>query len=354
MKNHVETPVYWAAQFAKTCEGFLFALGNLESATLRERLDATPIEKPVFITGLARAGTTTLLELLASLPGVATHRYRDFPFLAIPHLWNSALKFLPKPKLEAKERPHADGIFITPESAEAMEEMLWMHFFKHAHNPNVSSVMGADQTHSAFEMFYKDHIKKLLRVRNAARYVSKGNYNITRIAYLHKLFPDAKFIIPIRAPEAHVVSLMRQHEHFCRAHAEDNRAGKFLALAGHFEFGPNARFINTGRAISVENLSSVKPWAAYWNAIYAHVHETLAGNPALRAATHVVRYEDVCANPHSELHAILAFTGFDASAAEAFAPRIRAPNYYTNPLSPEETEIIRQETLEAREFFGYA
>ena len=43
-----------------------------------KRLEATP---PIFITALPRAGTTVLLNALFEVPGVATHLYRDMPFV---------------------------------------------------------------------------------------------------------------------------------------------------------------------------------------------------------------------------------------------------------------------------------
>ena len=37
--------------------------------------------------GLA-SGTTILLQELSQMPNVATHRYRDFPFLMTPWIWS--------------------------------------------------------------------------------------------------------------------------------------------------------------------------------------------------------------------------------------------------------------------------
>jgi hypothetical protein len=75
-----------------------------------------------------------------------------------------------------------------------------MHFFPETHKPDCSHVMGAQESHPQFEKYYRDHIRKLLVVRNRQRYVAKNNYHVTRIEYLLKLFPDARIIIPIRVP----------------------------------------------------------------------------------------------------------------------------------------------------------
>src|SRR4029077_17446890 len=98
--------------------------------------------------------------------------------------------------IEAAQRTHRDGIFVTPESPEAMEEVLWMAFFPQIHKPEACNVLDRNTSNPSFEQFYRDHLRKLLLVRGGKRYVSKANYNVTRLEYLHRLFPDARFVIP--------------------------------------------------------------------------------------------------------------------------------------------------------------
>jgi hypothetical protein len=47
-------------------------LGNLESWLLSTRLEGVKIDRPVYVAGLARSGSTILLEFLASHPDVVT------------------------------------------------------------------------------------------------------------------------------------------------------------------------------------------------------------------------------------------------------------------------------------------
>ena len=119
----------------------------------------------------------------------------------IPYWWNRFVDKAQNRTLEATERPHGDRIQITPESPEAMEEPLWMAFFPSAHDPAVSHSLGDRHDNPEFERFYRDHIRKLLLVRGGTRYASKGNYNVTRLEYLLRIFPDARFVIPIRERE---------------------------------------------------------------------------------------------------------------------------------------------------------
>src|SRR5690606_14564045 len=56
-------------------------IADLERRMFRRELDAFDVGPPVLITALPRAGTTILLELLAATPELASHTYRDMPFL---------------------------------------------------------------------------------------------------------------------------------------------------------------------------------------------------------------------------------------------------------------------------------
>ena len=172
---------------------FWIKLGNLESRLLRDELDKIRITAPIFIAGLARSGSTFLLEALTGHKDTVTHRYKDFPPVFTPYWWNRFLGFMPKKDAAPAERAHKDGIKITEDSPEAFEEALWMAFHPKLHDPGTSAMLDRDHADAAFEGFYKDHIKKLLAVRQGKRYLSKGNYNLTRLAYLQSMFDECPF-----------------------------------------------------------------------------------------------------------------------------------------------------------------
>jgi hypothetical protein len=65
--------------------------------------------KPIFITSLPRAGTTLMLEVLHRFPSLATHTYRDMPFVMAPILW-SRLSIAFRQGAESIERAHGDGM----------------------------------------------------------------------------------------------------------------------------------------------------------------------------------------------------------------------------------------------------
>ena len=339
--------------------GFWIGLGNLESRMLADRLSNVAIVKPLYIAGLARSGTTILLELLARHPDVSTHRYRDFPPVLAPWFWNRFVDRAGGRKQTASERAHGDRIEVTPESPEAFEEVIWMAFFERLHDPDVNAALTAATGNEKFETFYRDHVRKMLLIRGGKRYLSKGNYNITRLPYLRKLFPDAKFIVPFRDPVWHIASLLRQHERFSREHARDVRLQRHMSRAGHFEFGLDRRPINSGNANitrEVRDLWSkgreVEGWALYWRDLHGHVADVLEADAALRTATMLVDYERLCREPKQIMHALIAHCELPSTDIdlEAIAARtISHPSYYQPPFDDTQTALIEEVTGPAKD-----
>ena len=287
-------------------------LGKMESRVLSEEIGKLTIRRPVYVAGLARAGTTILLEVLAAHPDVATHRYQDFWSIHTPVWSEQTRRRMPAKDAVPTERSHGDGILVTPDSPEAIEEMLWMEFFPGLHDPMRSNVLASDASNLPFEQYYRDHIRKLLFVRQRTRYACKANYHVTRMEYLLKLFPEARFILPIRHPREHIASLRKQHALLCEAAARYPRALRYLDRVGHFEFGPHRTPINAGSTESIRQIldlwaagQEVRGWARYWSHIYRFLADRLEEHSPLRDATLVVRYEDLCADAEGQLTQLL-------------------------------------------------
>jgi len=332
--------------------------GDTETWLARGRLEKISIHRPVFIAGLARSGTTLILNLLAGADGVATHRYRDFPLLWAPLSWNW-LQDLTAHSDDPVERPHGDRIRITQHSAEAFEEPIWQHFFPQAHDPQHDHILDRATSAPEFEAFFQDHLKKILLLRGGTRYVSKANYNIARIEYLAKLFPDARFIVPVREPLSQVHSLVRQHRRFTDYAASDNRVGEWLRAAGHYEFGPQRQPQNLGTtcraaAQAFEAGDDYRGYASQWAAVYAYVTR-LRGADGLAGSLKVVRYEDFCARPAAELTDILGFAGLSGDVDTLLRDHdpVSAPPAVLSDLPAEICERVRAQTADVAREFGY-
>jgi hypothetical protein len=335
-------------------------LARLESNLLADELRGISVRMPVYVCGLARSGSTLLHEVIAAHPDVATHRAKDYPMLFTPCWWRRAAANLrPQPP---RERPHRDGVMITSESPDALEEMLWMAFFPRCHDPAVSSLLHATDSHPAFESFYDLHLRKLLLAEAKTRYAAKANYHIARLPYLARLFPDVRFIIPVRSPASHIASLMRQHRWFSQGQRRHPRNLAYMQRSGHFEFGLDRRPMNLGDDERVHRITDawaagdeVRGLALYWDMVYGYLARLLEADAWVRQAALVVRFEEICAAPAETLVAVFKHCALpDAeSIAARHAADIRASANYESSFSARERAIIDAATRDTAHRWGY-
>jgi hypothetical protein len=336
-------------------------LGRLETSMLAQELQPFAVHKPIYICGLARSGSTLLHEVVASHPAVATHRIKDYPMIFTPCWWRRATAQLrPQAPLE---RPHQDRVMITRDSPDAIEEMVWMAFFPHCHDPTVSNLVPAGSRHPEFETFYGAHIRKLLLAEKATRYAAKANYHIARLPYLVRLFPDARVLIPIRAPVSHIASLVRQQRIFSAGQRRQPRALAHMRRTGHFEFGLDRRPMNLGDGAKTQRI--VQAWSAgeeirghalYWDMVHCYLARLLAQDERVRAAALIVPFETMCAAPRETLQAVLHHCELTdvADIVDQRAAQVRFPDYYESGLAPEDVKVIHAETATTARGWGYA
>jgi hypothetical protein len=341
--------------------GLVRRLGDLESSIHRDTLDKIAIDRPIHVAGLARSGSTVLLEMMASHPDTATHRYRDFPPVMTPIIWNRAFGHIYGKNVQPVERAHKDRILVTPDSPEAFEEVLWMAFFEDTHDARVSSVLDRGSSHPPFEAFYRDHIRKILHIRGGCRYLAKCNYNLTRLGYISKLFPDTRLVVPVREPLWHVASLIKQHRLFCEEERRDPRILAHMRRVGHFEFGLDRRAVNIGNdtAASIERLwddgQEIRGTARLWASLYGFLLRQLEEDEELRHKTLIVRYEDLCDQSEETLRQLFEHVGLslDDTTLANHAARLGRPAYYRPDLVAEEEKALREETAAVASALGY-
>ncbi|MGB5838386.1 MAG: hypothetical protein WBH14_15195, partial [Albidovulum sp.] len=78
----------------------------------------------VFVTGLARAGTTILMREIHRTGDFGSLTYADMPFVLAPNLWARLSKKGQTAGVKA-ERAHGDGIEVDTQSPEALDEVYW-------------------------------------------------------------------------------------------------------------------------------------------------------------------------------------------------------------------------------------
>jgi Sulfotransferase family len=364
-KFSVPAPFYWAVRMVHATAPALVAVGNLESKVLARRMATVRVDRPIYICGWPRAGTTISLQMLSEHPDVATHKYADFLLPYVPYAWNW---FFPLVPVDAMRKPvpriHRDRIQITRDSAEMCEEMIWERFFPDLYDESQPSFLDGNVSNPRFERFYREHIQKLLLSRKRSRYASKAIMSVLRMQYLRKIFPDARFLLYVRNPIDQVASLLKQDRIWDELYRDDPRQIEVIELTGHHEFGSRQILANVGdpdvlREIRgyINDGRKVRARARYWAYVYDFVLRQIASDPDLQKAVCVVRYEDLCKNSFETIDRILAHTGLAAepfaATRAAYAEKLSLPDYYKPNFDASELADIVEVTGPVAVQFGY-
>ena len=160
----------------------------------------------IFISGLPRSGTTSLLNFIYSSNQYASLTYKSMPFALSPNF----SKLFNKKNILKKERLHADGITYDINSPEAFDEVFFSNDDDFVKNELLS------------------YLQLLLLSENKTRYLSKNNLNYKRVNLINSILPNSIFLIPIREPLQHSYSLLNQHLHFSQLQKKDDFIRRYM------------------------------------------------------------------------------------------------------------------------------
>jgi hypothetical protein len=263
---------------------------DIERARHRAAIRDVAVEAPVFVTGLARAGTSILTRLLEAQGPFASLTYRDMPFPLAPNSWRRLSGRL-KRSVETRERGHGDGLTHDLDSPEAIEEVFWRaHEGERYLTPaGLKPVPPAPETIASF----RDYVRLVLLGNPGKRYLSKNNNNVLRLPALIEAFPDAVLLHPFRDPVQQAESLRAQHLRAIALAAGDGFRRSFMGWLGHHEFGADQRpFLFAGAPGPKDDPLSL----AYWLKAWISVHEALLDQPGPVAARQVfIDHDRLCA-----------------------------------------------------------
>ncbi|MFX1507039.1 MAG: sulfotransferase [Promethearchaeota archaeon] len=358
-------PMYFIVKFFHQFSFLANVVHTVESFQLKKKLENTIIDRPIYITGLARAGTTITLEMLNKHPNVAAHRYLHMVLPYTPHWTQNIANYVPIIMKTPVERVHKDRIAVTRDSPEAVEEIFWQKYFPETYDEKSSNILDEKVQNPQFEAFYRNHLKKLLINRKVTRYLAKNNYNVARMEYLQKLFPDLKFIIIIRNPFDHIASLAKQDSVLKELEQNDPRLLDWTKIIGHREFGTAKICINLNNPEIIKEIRSLwnnkdtymNGWAIYWTETYSYIHKRLQTNPKLAKASLVVHYEDLCERSAMTIDQIINHIEVDpkkfTKTKKYYSKHLKKPTYYITKFTPKEQEKVIEITGKTAEKFGY-
>ena len=202
----------------------------------------------VFITGLPRSGTTSLLNFLFSLDEYVSLTYKNMPFILSPNF----SKLFYKKNIIKKERLHGDGIDFDNNSTEAFDEIFF------------------DNNEEFVRNELENYIQLILLSNNKTKYLSKNNLNYKRIDLIQSTLPNSIFLIPIREPLQHANSLLNQHLHFSELQKENDFIRRYMNYLGHNEFGLNHKPWND--PINYKDYNKIDYWLEQWFLFYKNIY----------------------------------------------------------------------------------
>ncbi len=301
----------------QTRNRFWIYFGEFENRILENRL-STKNEKPIFVCGLARSGTTIVTHILNQCEETASFLYRDLPFVHTPYFWSGASRFYYMGR-KPVPRVHGDGLMIDPDSPDAFEEIVWRCFLDEYFAPSRPLVLDKSYENRALERYLKDLFRRVQYVRgNRERYLSKGNYNICRLAYILRIFPDAKFVLCFRDPEETASSMTRVHKRLINMAKTDPAVSNAMDRLCHFEFGPQRRPIDLGDANAVNTTlafwcggQDTEGYLNQWMSIYRYVFEHYLSDSKIRSQIFLLDHLDLVRAPHQVISRLLKFLDLD-------------------------------------------
>jgi hypothetical protein len=246
------------------------------------------VREHVFVTGLARSGTTGVMRNIFGTGQYASLQYSNMPFIMNPNIWQN------KQHIQNHERVHSDGIIINGESPEEFDEYFWKAHLKDSfikdHSLKLHQV--SEQTAKQF----KKYIQLICLSKNKQKYLSKNNNSILRLDVLREL-NNPKIFFLFREPLSHASSLLKLHKKFSALQKEDPFVLEYFDFLGHHEFGlhhkPFDLTNHVKRAQSEFDLLDINYWLLVWLNYYEFILQNL--NPGDR----LICFEDLKNDPEN-------------------------------------------------------
>lgn len=251
--------------------------------------------KKIFITGLARSGSTALLNQIFQHKQIASIQYKHMPFVLSPYLSNFVDKFIFSNNKEIeKERIHGDNIFISQSSPECLDEPFWIkediNYFK-------KPLTFKKSLKSISLLGYKNFLNKHCFYQGKKVIVIKNNNNHIRLIQLSEYFKNSLFLVLFRHPIYQASSLLNTHKRITKLQKKDGYILEYMNLIGHREFGFNQTYFKYDET-SLNALQINAPKGnltfEYWLQSWINCYGWLLKNYPYNKNILLISYENLC------------------------------------------------------------
>lgn len=245
------------------------AILDLEINTFGRDLSDVTKEHHVFVSGIARSGTTILTRSLYDTGQFSSLTYRDMPFVLAPNYWSKVSKLFSKTMAET-ERIHGDGIYVSYDSPEALEEVFWRILVGADYIEQ--STLALHRVDSVLIHKYRKYVAAIVYRYGAKRYLAKNNNNILRIQSIIEAFPNSVILVPFRNPLQQSISLLNQHKRLLDLQQQEPFITSYMNWLAHHEFGQGHKsFKLTNSSGGDHDPLTVEYWLDQWLTSYSYL-----------------------------------------------------------------------------------
>ncbi|MGD8805724.1 MAG: sulfotransferase [Chloroflexota bacterium] len=302
----------------------LTKLAPLELVWSRKYLKM-PIDRPIFIVGAPRSGTSILYQILYQHPDLAHFTQASDLFPECPILANRFFRVTGLSQLRPTSiafRGWAAHGYMFAEGYNT-----WRYFAKH------NSVLEAhDVTHEQ-RSFYRQLLQKHLFLFRRSRFINKSPFNSLRLTYLNEIFPNALFIHIHRDGRAVARSTLEMRRKYG---------------GPRFPFGPMPPKWSEN-----EFKEPIVACGLQWKLILEYIDKAISSISPERVFT--VSYEAFCEYPVETIRQVLLFCGL-ANRSEVITMAGNAQNRdykWRGELTPTEIERLEAAIGDALIKWGY-
>ncbi len=265
--------------------------------------------KHLFISGLARSGSTILLNIIYQNNKYCSFTYNDMPMILAPNIWSKITgKAYKNTKL--KNRAHQDSIKININSPESFDEIFWK-LIKNNNFVTKNKLIKLDYTKNDLNE-YSNLISLICAKNHKKNYLSKNNNSILRLEEILGFFKNSFFLIPFRDPYNHSNSLLNQHIKFIKLQKNNKFVRKYMDWLGHHEFGlghKNFKFNDQNENI-ISDTNSIDYWIKLWINFYEYIL-LLTSKSNYNKRIVFVNYDELCNNKKNYLDKIYDLVKLD-------------------------------------------
>lgn len=266
----------------------------------------------LYVSGLARAGTTVLMQTIGQDSRFSSLSYNDLPLLFLP----TDEEKRKKTAIKEVERTHGDGVMHSLNSYEALEEPFWRNFQPDYIKRHELKTQDIKEEVYARYTFFRNYFSR------GKIYLSKNNNHLLRAGSLHAHDRAAgyrsKTIIPFRNGATQAKSLFQQHQHLATLQQESVFVKDYMDMLVHHEFGLGRKqtVFDSEHTLIDANWDEESTWLEYWYRYYDAVLEKYANDKDVA----FICYERFCDEPVSSLTAVYNFLGLEVESLEGLAP----------------------------------